>query len=171
MEGGNLSVPFHQHCQRGRLDAPDDKPPVVEGGEQPGAVDPHDPVRLGTGKRSLIQPVTLLAVPQMGKSLTDGSVFKGADPEALEGLGASDLMINQTEDQLALASCIGIADQLSDALVIHEAAQHTELPLFVLGNFIQPFLRYDGQIGVPPLGIAFIIGACIGKPYQMTHAP
>ena len=170
-EGGNLSVPLHQHCQRGSLDAPDDEPSVVEGGEQPGAVDSHNPVRLGTGKRSCIQSVILLAVPQMGKAFTDGRIFKGADPETLERLGASGIVINQTEDQLALASCIGSADQLVDALVVHEAAQHTELFLFVLGDFIQPVLRHDGQIGVPPLGVAFIVGACIGKPYQMTYAP
>lgn len=39
----------------------------------------------------------------MSESLPDGRVFKGADPEALEGLGATGLVVDQPEDQLTFA--------------------------------------------------------------------
>ena len=66
---------------------------------------------------------------------------------------------------------IGGADKLGDALVLHEITQHLKLLRFVLRNFKQPFLRHDGKIVISPLGIAFIVGACISKPHEMTDTP
>ena len=71
----------------------------------------------------------------MIEALTDGSIFKGADPETLEGLCASSLVVDKTEDQLTLASCIGGADKLGDALVLHEIAENFELLCLILWNF------------------------------------
>ena len=107
----------------------------------------------------------------MIEALTDGSILKRTDPETLEGFCASGFVVDQTENQLAFASCIGSADKLGDALVLHEIAENLELLCLVLRNFVKPFLRYDGQISVPPLGIAFIIETGISKPHEMTDTP
>lgn len=108
---------------------------------------------------------------QMTETLADGSILKGADPETLEGLRASGFVVDKPENQLTFASGIGGADKLGDALVPHEITQHLELLRFILRNFKKPFLRHDGQIIVSPLGIAFIVGACIRKPHEMTDTP
>ena len=107
----------------------------------------------------------------MSESLPDGRVFKGADPETFEGLGASGLIVDQPEDQLTLAPRIGGAYQLGDALILHQIAQHLELLGLVLRNLIQPFLRHNGQILVSPLGIPLIVGTCVRKLHKMPDAP
>ena len=108
---------------------------------------------------------------QMTEALADGSILKGADPETLEGLCASDFVVDEPENQLTLASGIGGADKLGDALIPHEITQHFELLRLILRNFKKPFLRHDGEIVVSPLGIPFIVGACIRKPHEMTYTP
>ena len=107
----------------------------------------------------------------MGKALPDRAVFQRADPQALERLRATGFLVDQPENQLALASCIGGADKLGHTLIAHEVAQHLELLLLVLRDFKQPFLRDDGEIAVPPFGKALIVGACVRKPHKMTNAP
>ena len=61
--------------------------------------------------------VIFLAVPEMVEAFADGGVLQCADPQTFEGLGASGFVVDQTEDQLTLASCIGCADQLGDCLL------------------------------------------------------
>lgn len=107
----------------------------------------------------------------MSESLPDGRVFKGADPETFEGLGATGLIVDQSKDQLTLAPRVGGAYQLGDALILHQIAQHLELLCFVLRNLIQPFLRHNGQILVPPLGISLIIGTRVRKLHKMPDTP
>ena len=107
----------------------------------------------------------------MGKALPDRVVFQRADPQALERLRATGFLVDQPENQLALAPRIGGADKLGYTLIAHEVAQHLELLLLVLRDFKQPFIRDDGEIAVPPFGKALIIGACVRKPHKMTNAP
>ena len=171
VEGCDFAFTLHQHCQRRRLDAPDHQLLMIECREQPCAVDADNPICLGTGKRSFIEPVILAAVSQMGKALSDCAVFQRADPQALERLRATGFLVDQPENQLALAPRIGGADKLGHTLIAHEVAQHFELLLLVLRDFKQPFLRDDGEIAVPPFGKALIIGACVRKPHKMTNAP
>ena len=144
---------------------------MIECREQPCAVDADNPICLGTGKRGFVEPVILAAASQMGKALPDCAIFQRTDPQALKGLCATGFVVDQPENQLALASCIGGADKLGHTLIAHEVAQHLELLLLVLRDFKQPFLRDDGEIAVPPFGKALIVGACVRKPHKMTDAP
>ena len=171
VEGCDFAFTLHQHCQRRRLDAPDHQLLMIECREQPCAVDADNPICLGTGKRGFVEPVILAAVSQMGKALPDCAIFQRTDPQALKGLCATGFVVDQPENQLALASCIGGADKLGHTLIAHEVAQHLELLLLVLRDFKQPFLRDNGEIAVPPLGKALIVGACVRKPHKMTNAP
>ena len=171
VEGCDFAFTLHQHCQSRRLDAPDHQLLMIECREQPCAVDADNPICLGTGKRGFIEPVILAAVSQMGKALPDCAVFQRADPQALERLRATGFLVDQPENQLALAPRIGGADKLGHTLIAHKVTQHLELLLLVLRDFKQPFLRDNGEIAVPPLGKALIVGACVRKPHKMTNAP
>ena len=107
----------------------------------------------------------------MIEALSDGSVLKRADPQPLERLCASGFVVDKPKNQLALASGIRRTDKLGDALVCHKITQDSELLRLVLWDLKTPLLRDNGQIVISPLGIAFIVGACIRKPHQMTDAP
>ena len=107
----------------------------------------------------------------MLEAFADGGVLQRADPQTLEGLGASGFVVDQPEDQLTLTPCIGCADKLSDTLVLHERGQHLELLCFVLRDLKHPAFRNNGQIVIPPLGIPLIVGAGVCQLHQMTEAP
>ena len=171
LERGDFPVALHQHCKGRRLDAPDHQLLVIERGEKAGAVDADNPVRLRAAECRFIEAVIFLAVPEMIEAFADGGVLQRADPQTLEGLGASGFVVDQPEDQLTLASCIGCADQLGDALVLHESGQHLELLGFVLCDLKHPVFRNNGQIVIPPLGIPLIVGAGVCQLHQMTEAP
>ena len=171
LECGDFPVALHQHCKGRRLNAPDHQLLVIERGEKAGAVDADNPVRLRAAECRFIEAVIFLAVPEMVEAFADGGVLQRADPQTLEGLGASGFVVDQPEDQLTLASCIGCADQLGDALVLHESGQHLELLGFVLCDLEHPVFRNNGQIVIPPLGIPLIVGAGVCQLHQMTEAP
>ena len=171
LERGDFPVTLHQHCKGRRLDAPDHQLLVIERGEKAGAVDTDNPVCLRAAECRFIETVIFLAVPEMIEAFADGGVLQRADPQTLEGLGASGFVVDQPEDQLTLASCIGCADQLGDALVLHKRGQHLELLGFVLCDLEHPAFRNNGQIVIPPLGIPLIVGAGVCQLHQMTEAP
>ena len=171
LERGDFPVALHQHCKGRRLNAPDHQLLVIERGEKAGAVDTDNPVCLRAAECRFIETVIFLAVPEMIEAFADGGVLQRADPQTLEGLGASGFVVDQPEDQLTLASCIGCADQLGDALVLHERGQHLELLCFVLRDLKHPAFRNNGQIVIPPLGIPLIVGAGVCQLHQMTEAP
>ena len=107
----------------------------------------------------------------MLEAFADGGILQRADPQTLEGLGASGFVVDQPEDQLALTPCIGCTDQLGNALVLRERGQHLELRGFVLRDLKHPVFRNNGQIVIPPLGIPLIVGAGVCQLHQMTEAP
>ena len=96
-----LLVPVHQHGKGGGLDTPHIQGAVVEDGEQPGSVDPDEPVRFLAAEGGLIQRVILRAGAQVLEALPDRRVLHGGDPQAGEGLLASRHLIGQPEDELA----------------------------------------------------------------------
>ena len=120
LERGDFPVALHQHCKSRRLNAPDHQLLVIERGEKAGAVDADNPVRLRAAECRFIETVIFLAVPEMLEAFADGGVLQRADPQTLKGLGASGFVVDQPEDQLTLASCVGCADKLGDALVLHD---------------------------------------------------
>ena len=171
LERGDFAVTLHQHCKGRRLDAPDHQLLVIERGKQAGAVDADNPVRLRAAECRFIEAVIFLTLPETIEALADSGILQRADPQTLEGFGASGFVVDQPEDQLTLASCIGCADQLGDALFLHESGQHLELLCFVLCDLEHPVLRNNGQIVIPPLGIPLIVGAGVCQLHQMTEAP
>ena len=76
LERGDFTVTLHQHCKGRRLDAPDHQLLVIERGEQAGAVDTDNPVRLRAAECRFIETVIFLAVPEMVEAFADGGVLQ-----------------------------------------------------------------------------------------------
>ena len=76
LERGDFPVALHQHCKGRRLDAPDHQLLVIERGEQAGAVDADNPVRLRAAECCFIEAVIFLAVPEMLEAFADGGVLQ-----------------------------------------------------------------------------------------------
>ena len=64
----------------------------------------------------MIEIVILLAIPEVLKSLTDGSVRKRTDPETVERLPATEIRIEVSENQLSLTSGISCYDNALTAV-------------------------------------------------------
>lgn len=71
------------------------------------AVDADEPVCLTSCLGCMIEIVILLAISEVGKSLTDGGICKRTDPETVERLLAAEVFIEVAENKLSLTSGIG----------------------------------------------------------------
>jgi len=116
----NLRFPFHQQSQRRSHDPANIQQLMIPRGEQPRGVDPHQPVRLCAAQGSVIQRIIFAGRPKISKPFGNRGVFQRRNPQALHGFRASAQEVNQPEDQLALAACVGRADNARDAGVVHQ---------------------------------------------------
>ena len=144
---------------------------MVEDGEQPGGVDPDEPVRFLAAEGGLIQRVILRAGAQVLEALPDRRVLHGGDPQAGEGLLASRHLIGQPEDELALPPGVAGVDQLGDVLSLHEVLQVLEGVLLALRQHIAEGLRQDGKVIILPFLITKVVPGCVHRGHQMPHAP
>ena len=170
-EQDDLAVPVSQHRQGGRLHPPHIQSTVVEDREQAARVDADEPVRLLAAKRRLIQGIIVRAGAQVGKALPDRRVLHRRNPEAGEGFGTSGDLIDQPEDQLTFASCVAGVDQLRYIGALHQGTENVELGGLFLGHHIAEGIGQDGQVLIPPLLVAAIVGGSIRQPHQMPDAP
>ena len=167
----DFAVPVHQHGKGGRLHPPYIQGAVVEDGEQPGGVDPDEPVGFLAAEGGLIQRVILGAGAQVSEALPDRRVLHRGDPQTGEGLPASRHLIDQPEDELALPPGVAGVDQLGDILPVHKAFQVLEGVLLVLRQHIAEGLRQDGKVVILPLLIAGVVPSRVHRGHQMPHAP
>ena len=144
---------------------------MVEDREQAARIDADEPVRLLAAKRRLIQRVIVLAGAQVGKALPDRRVLHRRNPEARERLGTSGGLIDQPEDQLALASRVAGVDQFRHIGALHQGTENVELVSLFLGHHIVEGGGQDGKVLIPPLLIAVIVGGRVRQSHQMTNAP
>ena len=100
------------HRQRGRLHPThggEEKPAIagVERGEGAGAVDAHQPIGLGAAAGRVGQALHLRGASQAAKAVADGLRRHRLQPQALnrfvQGLFAAGVLLDQTEDEFALA--------------------------------------------------------------------
>jgi len=75
LEGVDLGLPLDNEGQRRGHDAPDVEGPVVQHRKQPGGIDTHQPVRLGTTEGRLMQPIIIRTGAQVRKALPDGGIL------------------------------------------------------------------------------------------------
>ena len=122
-------------------------------------------------ERRLIQGIIVPTGAQVGKAIPDRRVLHRRNPEAGEGLGASGGLVDQPEDQLALAPRVAGVDQLRHIGALHQGTENVELGGLFLGHHIAEGVRQDGKVLIPPLLVAVIIGGRVRQPYQMPDAP
>ena len=170
-KSGNSALPLHQQGQRGRHDPADIQLGFVGQTEKAAGVDAHQPVRLGTAKGALVQGIVVLAGGQMRKSILNGAVLHGGNPQSRHRLPAVGQIVHRAEDQLTLPSGIAGIDDLRHIFPAHKGTQNVKLFLFVGGNEKAEGAGQNGQVLQLPLGVAFVIGSRICQTGQMTIAP
>ena len=119
----------------------------------------------------MIQRVIVRAGAQIDKALPDRHVLHRRNPETREGLGTSGGLIDQPENQLALAPRVAGVDQLRHIGALHQGTEDVELGCLFLGHHIAKGVGQDGKILIPPLLIAVIVGGRVRQSHQMTNAP
>ena len=99
----DLAFTVNQHFEGGRLHPAHGQGLVVEDGEKPCGVDPHQPIRLRPAKGRLVQAVVVSPWFQMGKAVLNGRVLHAGNPKTFERLFAARHLVDETENQLSLA--------------------------------------------------------------------
>ena len=120
LEIADLGLPVNQHFEGGRLHPAYGQGLVVEDGEKPGGVDPHQPIGLRPAQGRLIQAVVVGPRFQVGKALPDGGVLHAGNPKALERLVAACHLVDETENQLPLAPGVGGAHKAVHIGPLHQ---------------------------------------------------
>ena len=142
-----------------------------EGCIAPGGVDADEPVRSGTAQRRLIKRIKLAAVAQILKTLPNGLILHAVDPEPFYALVTFGVVVDQTEDQLALPSCVRGADHRGHRRVVHQPDQQFQLPTFVFVRDKLPALRQNGQILHAPVVQLRVDLVRFRRSEQVTIAP
>ena len=164
--------PLHQQGQRwGEHPAHVQRLSLVKRGKQPGAVNAHQPIRLGAAQGGGIEVVVIGAVQQVFKPLADGGLLHGGDPQPLHRLGTAAQVVDQSEDQLPLPARVGGAYHRVNPVIVHQSGQNVVLLPGVRQHPVLPFAGDDGQVGVGPLGIPGVVGVGRGQLHQMADTP
>ena len=171
-EAGDGLVPGHDHRQGRRLHPADGAENAIVDGVAAGEVHAHQPVRLGAGPRRPGQGIEGTPGLEPGQPFADRLVGQAGDPQALDGLTAAGMLVDEAEDMLPLAAGIRGAD---DGLGIGGVEQPFDDPQLAgrpLARAQLPVLRDHGQLGQGPArrpGAAIVVG--LGEVNQMAQGP
>ena len=171
LETVDLCVTLCQHCQGRRLDAPHIQGAVVEDGEKPGGIDPHQPVCLLPTKGRLIQSFILATGAQGGKALTDCHILHRGNPEAQDRLLAACHIIHQPEDQLPFAPRVTGVHYRIHIRAVHQGTEVFKGVLLAGGKHIAERLRQNGKIVIAPFLEMLVISRRVHRAYQVAHTP
>ena len=80
-------------------------------------------------------------------------------------------MVDEAENQLALPSGVGGADEAFHIRTGHEDAQDFKLLFGRTAHEVLPLFGQDGQVGPVPSGEALVIVAGRGQLYKVADAP
>ena len=103
--------------------------------------------------------------------LADGVFLHGGNPEPQDGLIAARQIIDEAEDELALAPRVAGVDDLGNVGAAHEAFERFKLPGALFNDLVLPGPWDDGQVLLPPSGVAHIVTLRRGQFHQMSGAP
>ena len=170
-KAGNGFFALDDHRQRRGHHAPDGKRRAIEQRIQARQVNAHQPVRLGAAERRFGQKVIFCRILQVRHSLADSAFFQRRSPEALDGLAAMAVVVNQTENQLALASGIRRADDGFDIRAVHQGVQQLKLLFRLFIGDVLPRVGQNRQICAPPTRQPKVIVFRLRQRNQMTDAP
>ena len=171
LKAADLGLPVNQHFEGRRLDTAHGQGLVVEDGEQPGGVDPHQPIRLRPAKGRLIQVVIVGPRFQMGKAVLNGRVLHAGNPKALKRFLAARHLVDETENQFPLAPGVGGAHKAGDIGALHQRTQGVKLLFLIIGNDVLPFLRQNRQVVIAPFFETLVISPSVGKGNKVADTP
>ncbi|CAM4124350.1 hypothetical protein ACAN107058_22940 [Paracidovorax anthurii] len=120
------------------------------------AVDAHEPVGLGAAARGAGQALHLLVGAQVVEAVADGLRGHGLQPEAPHGLaqgplGTAGVLLDEAEDQLALAARVAGVDEVGDVLALGEPHHRAEAALGLVHRFEVEIRRDHRQVREAPL--------------------
>ena len=167
----DFRFPLYQQCQRGRHHASDIQRAVIQHREKSCGVDAHQPVRLASAKRSIIEMVVLAAVAQVFKALADCRILHRRNPEALHGFHAACQKIDGAENQLALASRVAGIDDFRHIRTAHQLRQQIQLLFLIAPDAVLPAFGNDGELFTAPSGIRLVIYLSGSQFRQVAEAP
>ena len=145
--------------------------PVVEDREQAGSVDADQPIGFCAAQCGCVEIIKGTVALKVVHAFADSALLHGGNPKPLYRLHTSAKMIDQSEDQLALASRICSADQAIHSLILHECGQHLKLLFGGREHLVLPVLRDNRQIFPIPFGITGVVCIGGGKLHQMSDTP
>ena len=170
-ETRDLPVPVRQHSQGRGLNTAHIQGAVVEDGEKPRGVDPHQPVRFLAAEGRLIQVVIVCAGPEVLETLPDRRVLHRGNPEAQDWLRAAGHFIHQTEDQFPFPSRVTGIDHRIHIRAAHQGAEVFKGVLLARRQHIAEGFRQDRQVVIAPLLITGVISGRVHRRYQVSHTP
>ena len=169
LKAADLGLPVNQHIEGRCLDTAHGQGLVIEDGEKPGGVDTYQPIGLRPAQGRLIQVVVVGPRFQVGKALADRGVLHAGNPKALERLFAARHLVDETENQLALAPGVGGAHKARHVGALHQGTQHGKLSFLLGGDDVLPFLRQ--KVVIAPLLETLVIGSGVGKGNKVADTP
>ena len=171
LEAQDFCVPVHQHFQCRGLHPAHRQGLVIQHRKQPRCIDAHQPIRLCTAEGRLIQRIIVRIRAQVCKALSDGCILHAGNPEPLHRFRATGHLVDETENQFSLPTCIGRGGHTVHIRAVEQRAHNFKLLfLFVRDNEL-PRLGQDGQIFILPLAVFFIVLTRFRKGHQMPDAP
>ena len=123
----NSRFSAHDQGKRRRHDTTNIERYIVQQREDARSIDSHQPVSLLTAQRCLIQRFILASIMQIFKTGANGCFLQGGNPQAFDGLGASALMVDQTEDQFAFPARVSGTYDGINLWIIHQFADGIKL--------------------------------------------
>ena len=178
LEGADFFFALDHHRQRRRLHPAhggEEKTAVaaVEGGQGAGAVDAHQPVGLGAAARGVGQRAHLRVAAQGAKAVADGLRRHRLQPQPLhrlaQPLGAASVLLDQPEDQLALAPGVAGVDQRRHVFALGQLDHSVEARLGFLDRPQVELRRDHRQVGKAPLAALDLVGLGGGDLHQVPH--
>lgn len=141
---------------------------VVEEWEQLACIDANEPVSLLVAEHRLIQEIIVHTGIQISKVFSDHCVLHWRNLEEGEGLGTSDDLIGQMEDQFTFVLRVTGVDKLRHIRTLHQETENVERGGIFLGHHIVGEIRRDRKVLIPPLLVAVIVGGCAAS---LTRCP
>ena len=162
----DLLLALHHHGQRGRLHAAhggQEEPAVarVEGRHGTRAVDAHQPVGLAAAARGVVQALHLGVGAQVVEAVADGLRRHALQPQALHRLAqrfaAAGVLLDQAEDQLALAPRVAGVDERAHVLAPGLPHHGVQARLGLVHRLQLEVRRNHRQVGEAPLAALDVV--------------
>ena len=179
LEGADFFFALHHHGQRGRLHTAhggqeEAAIAAVESRHGAGAVDAHQPVGFGAAAGGIGQGAHLFVAAQLVKAIANGLRRHGLQPQAPHGLvqrlaRATGVLLNQTEDELALAPRVAGVDELAHVFALGLLDHGRQARLGFVDGLEVEVRRNHGQVRKAPLATLDVVRLGRRNLDQMAH--